>query len=109
MAEQEDPVKKAARIVSAPKEGIVDDTLGCLSFFAKYLVLSIIGALTIGWGIGSFLGVVGRNDDFLALFVFAFSIVGFIIFGCIKMVLRLWRWFKKDGVAKNQFNDPNVR
>jgi hypothetical protein len=98
MAGPDDPVKAAAKRVSAPKEGVLDTLLGGLSFFAKYVVLFTIGAIVFSFIIGLLDTISGSGfrNDFLGLAMF-------------KLLLKLWRWLRNDNAADSRFKDPNVR
>jgi hypothetical protein len=110
VTEIKDPVKEAAKIVSAPKDGAVDGAMSVVSSFAKYIVLYILSFLLIGWTAGLIADVFQFHRDYSLDLAIAASLIWlFLAYGICRLIYKLLNRFRKDNAADRRFNDPNVR
>jgi hypothetical protein len=78
LTEIKDPVKEAANIVSAPKDGVVDSVMSVVSFFAKHIVIFIAGIFFFSFVAGLISNIFPCRNDLVG-----FAIAIYFFFFCV--------------------------
>jgi uncharacterized integral membrane protein len=116
MAEQEDPVKRAAEYIRRPNSSAGDYILSGFNVAAKWIALSF-------GTIGLFLLVVLMLANIISRVFFGnfdttpwllgglilISVLVIILAGIVIFIRKLWRWLRKHNAVDRRLDDPNVR